>query len=231
MNALVKKVPRVKCDVVIAAPTLYTSVLRPLIKKPYVLGAQDAHAIPVGPHTGDVSARMLYAAGVKYVIVGHSERRAKGETDSSVNEKVRALIALRMTPIICIGETSRDVQGKYYSVVEAQLRAALSGVKKTDIEKVVIAYEPVWAISRGDGKGQTATPHDAHEMKLFIQKVLVEICGRPAAMRVCIVYGGSVNNVNAEALMREGEVDGFLVGGASLVPDQFAKIAEAVAEV
>jgi triosephosphate isomerase len=129
-----------------------------------------------------------------------------------------------MTPIICVGETVRDTHGKYYGVIESQLRTALLGVKKSEIEKVIVAYEPVWAISRGDGKGQTATPHDAHEMKLFIQKVLVELYGRTIAMRVRIIYGGSVNETNAEVMMKEGEVDGFLIGGASLKPDQFAKI-------
>jgi triosephosphate isomerase len=225
---LSKKMMRPKCEVVIAPSALHLTSLRSLIKKPYVLGAQNAHPKDGGPHTGNVSARMLYAAGVRAVIIGHSELRAEGESDTQVNEKVRALLALSIAPIICVGETVRDTHGKYYGTVELQLRHALQGVKKSEVEKVVVAYEPVWAISGGDGMGQTATPHDAHEMKLFIQKVLVELYGRAIAMRVRVLYGGSVNDTNAEVLMREGEVDGFLVGGASLKPEQFAKIISVV---
>lgn len=226
-KAIAKKAPRPRATVVIAPPTPHLSAVRKALPKAFGLGAQDGHEKESGPLTGNVSLRTLYAYGVRTVILGHSERRKEGETDERVNVKVRAALALDMTPVVCIGELARDHHGRYFSTVEAQLRAALSGVKRTEVERVVIAYEPVWAISAGDGKGQTATPGDAHEMKLFIQKILVELYGRSAAMRVRILYGGSVNRTNAEDLVAQGEVDGFLVGGASLKPDEFAEIIHA----
>lgn len=220
--------PKTSVRVVIAPPAVHLSSVRAVLPKGYVLGSQDVHEKETGPYTGSISANMLFALGARYAIVGHSERRAKGETDAEVNGKVRALLALGMTPVICVGESERDLQGKYYSLVEEQIRKALGGVKRTEIEKTVLAYEPIWAISKGDGKGLTATAEHAHEMKLFIQKVLVLLYGRPAAMRVRIVYGGSVNEVNAADLFKNGEVDGFLVGGASLVPKSFVAIVKAV---
>lgn len=228
VTALSKKCPRPKCVVVIAPSFVHLTGIKSVLKKPYLLGTQDAHPSDNGPYTGSVSARMLFAEGVRYCIVGHSERRKAGETDADVHEKTRALLALGMTPIICVGETARDSHGKFYSVVENQLRTALVGVKKSEVERIVVAYEPVWAISSGDGKGQTATPEHAHEMKLYIHKVLVDLYGRGVAGKVRIVYGGSVNEGNAEELMKNAEVDGFLVGGASLKTDAFASIIKIV---
>lgn len=220
--------PKPLVQIVIAPPAVHLTSVRAALPKAYALGAQDVHEQEKGPHTGSISASMLFGLGARFSIVGHSERRAKGETDSDVNNKVRSLLLLGMTPVICVGEKERDTHGKYYSFVEAEIKQALAGVKRTDIEKTIIAYEPIWAISKGDGKGATATAEHAHEMKLFIQKVLVELYGRPAAMRVRIVYGGSVNSANASDLVKNGEVDGFLVGGASLVPKDFAAIVKAV---
>jgi triosephosphate isomerase len=226
-RAIVKKASRPRAQVVIAPPAAHLAAVRAALSKSFGLGAQDGHERDTGPLTGNISLRTLYSYGVRTVILGHSERRKEGETDARVNAKVRAALLLGITPVVCIGELTRDHHGKYFSTVEAQLRATLSGVKRSEIERVVIAYEPVWAISSGDGKGQTATPGDAHEMKLFIQKILVELYGRTSAMRVRIIYGGSVNRANAEDLVVKGEVDGFLVGGASLKPDEFADIIKA----
>jgi triosephosphate isomerase len=224
VKAIAKVVGKPRARVVIAPPAVHLSAVRSVLPKGYVLGAQDGHEKDSGPMTGNTSLRTLYAYGVRTVIVGHSERRKDGETDERVNAKVRTSLQLGMEPIVCVGELVRDAHGKYFGFVEAQVRAALKGVKRTEIERAVIAYEPVWAISTGDGKGHTATAADAHEMKLFIQKILVELYGRTIAMRVRILYGGSVNKGNVEELVAQGEVDGFLVGGASLKPDEFAAI-------
>lgn len=226
-KAIAKKASRPRATVVIAPPTPHLSAVKAALPKTFGLGAQDGHEKDSGPLTGNVSLRTLYSYGVRTVILGHSERRREGETDERVNAKLKTALALRITPVVCIGELVRDQHGKYFSTVEAQLRAAFKGVKRTEAERVVIAYEPVWAISSGDGKGQTATAGDAHEMKLFIQKILVELYGRAIAMRLKILYGGSVNKANAGDLIKKGEVDGFLVGGASLKPDEFAEIIRA----
>ena len=225
---LQKKYPRPKTTVIIAPSFVHLGLVKKVIKKPYLLAAQTVHAGDVGPHTGSISALMLKEYGIMGAIVGHSERRAEGETDTVVNAQVRALLGSGMMPIICVGERARDHHGKYYSFVEAQVREALKGVSRKEIARVVVAYEPVWAISSGDGKGQTATPHDAHEMKLFIQKILVELYGRTIALRVPVLYGGSVNETSAPVLMKDGDIDGFLVGGASLKPDAFVSIIRSV---
>lgn len=226
----VKKAARhTKVPAVIAAPFPYIAELRKLTHNTHVsLGAQDAHFERSGTYTGEVSPLMLKSLGVSHVIVGHSERRAGGETDETISKKVTATLKAGMTPILCIGETKRDSAGQYLGVVEKQLRAALKPIAKTQIKNVVLAYEPVWAISKGDGKGKTATPADAYEMKLFIQKLLTDRYDRKTAESTHIIYGGSVNPKNAEELLEEGMVDGFLVGGASLKPKEFTAVLAAV---
>lgn len=196
----------------------------PLVKgsASLALGAQNVD-VGSGPLTGGVSLAMLTDLKVTYVIVGHSERRARGETDAHTREKVNGIIASKMNVVLCVGEKERDHGGKYLGEVESQLTTALTDVSRSQLANIIIAYEPVWAISKGDGKGQTATPEHAHEMKLFIQKILVGKYGRAAALRVPVLYGGSVNKENVSELLR-GEVDGFLVGGASLIPDAFISI-------
>jgi triosephosphate isomerase (TIM) len=228
IRSMVKKLSRPKATVVIAPPTLYTDVVKKSLGKKYQLGAQNAHEKENGPYTGNISARMLFGSGVRYVILGHSERRKEGESNEQVREKVQSILAAKLVPIVCVGERERDHQARYFSFVEAQVRTALSGTKKADMKHVIIAYEPVWAISSGDGKGKTATPDDAHEMKLFIQKVLAELFGRAVGLSVPILYGGSVNEGNAKELMTRAQVDGFLVGGASLKTDAFITIIKEV---
>jgi len=228
VTELQKKYARPKTTVILAVPFLHLAAVKKIMKKPYLLAAQTVHAGDVGPNTGSVSAPMQKDLGVMGAIVGHSERRVEGETDAVINSQVRALLQNAMMPIVCVGERERDHHGKYYSFVEAQVRAALLGVSRKDVARVVVAYEPVWAISSGDGKGQTATPHDAHEMKLFIQKILVELYGRTIALRVPVLYGGSVNETTAPTLMKDGDIDGFLVGGASLKPAAFVSIIRTV---
>jgi triosephosphate isomerase (TIM) len=217
-SAISASLKKTKATVVVAPPAIFLGALKQGMRKApkhIALGAQNVHPLESGPHTGQLSVRMLYASGASYCIVGHSECRALGESDALVNAKVHALLKSRMTPILCVGELERDQSGKYYAVVETQVRASLHDVKKKDIEKVVIAYEPIWAISSGDGKGRTATPEDAHEMRLFIVKILTDLYGRTMAERVQILYGGSVNETNAEGIFTQSGVNGFLVGGAS----------------
>lgn len=228
----IKKIARQhKTRVTIALPFPYIADLRKLVTGQFVsIGAQDAHFARSGTYTGEVSPLMLKSLGVSHVIVGHSERRASGETNEIVAKKLAAVLKAGMTPVLCVGEEKRDSSGKYLGVIEQQLRTAFTGVSQNQMTKVVIAYEPVWAISTGDGKGKTATPHDALEMKLFIQKFLTDKYTRKIAEKACIIYGGSVNAKNAKELLEEGQVDGFLPGGASLKPKELASILKTVHE-
>ena len=213
---------RRKADVVIAPPSVFlqaTSEVRNGSKL-FSLGAQDVHWEKLGARTGEVSVPMLKSFGVTHVIVGHSERRAMGESDDVINKKVRSVIKEGIVPVVCVGEKKRDNGAHYLSLVENQVRRACATVSKAKLQQLVIAYEPIWAIGTGD----TATPEDAHEMSLFIHKVLADVYGRSAGEKVKVLYGGSVNARNAKALMDEGMVDGFLVGGASLRAEEFVTI-------
>lgn len=213
--------------VVVAPPMPYIGELSGLSpSKRIALGAQDVFFETAGAHTGEVSISMLKSVGASYVILGHSERRARGETDEEIGRDVSQTVASRVHAIVCVGETARDKSGDYFNRVEEQLRAALKGVKKPHLSYLTIAYEPVWAIGTGD----TATPADAEEMRLFIQKILTDRFGRTPAAKVRILYGGSVTPKNAPELLAESNVDGFLVGGASLSARDFAAIISAARE-
>ena len=208
-------------EVVVAPPTVYLPEMERITPSQRILlGAQDVHSEKSGPHTGEVSLSMLESVGVSHIIIGHSERRAAGETDLEIYKNVQTVLKGKAVAVVCVGETHRDAHGNYFGVVEAQLRAALRDVKPMCLKYLTIAYEPVWAI----GTGETATPEDAHEMRLFIQKILMDRFGRSALKKVRILYGGSVKPQNAEALLQEGEVDGFLIGGASLKAKDFTEI-------
>jgi len=186
------------------------------------LGAQDMHWEKEGAFTGAVSAGMLLDLGCRFVILGHSERRQHfGETDAAVRRKVRAALAAGLTPIVCVGETlaERDA-GQTLAVVARQVRAALEGLTGADLGRLALAYEPVWAI----GTGRTAAPEQAQEVHAALRRLLAEQGGGSATR---ILYGGSVKAENAATLLRESEIDGALVGGASLVAEQFARIVEA----
>jgi triosephosphate isomerase len=189
------------------------------------LGAQHCHWEAKGAFTGEVSAAMLAKLNVRYVIVGHSERRQLfAETDEMVNKKVKAVLANAMTPIMCVGETLDERQaGGTDAKVDGQVRNGLSGVSRQQVAGLVVAYEPIWAI----GTGRTATPDDAQAVCGLIRRVVGEVAGDEAAASVRIQYGGSVKAANAGDLLGEADVDGLLVGGASLDPDELAKIAQA----
>jgi triosephosphate isomerase len=202
-----------------AIPALVTASERmPAIR----IGAQNMHWEKSGAFTGEVSGAMLRAHYVKYVILGHSERRALfGETDEIVNRKVRAALDAGLRPIFCVGESLQERDGgKIEEVLRHQIRKGLEGVVLKDLPEVVVAYEPCWAI----GTGRSATPNEAEEAHAFIRLVLSELFGTPTADRVRIQYGGSVKPENAEDLMRQKNIDGALVGGASLDPRSFARI-------
>ena len=189
-----------------------------------VLGAQHCHAADKGAYTGEVSVPMLAKLDVRYVIVGHSERRQLfGETDAGVNEKARAVLKASMVPIVCCGETiaQRDA-GEAEAVVATQLTECLAKLSPDDVAKLVIAYEPIWAI----GTGLTASTEDAQAMCAHIRTIVAAISPE-AALRVRLQYGGSVKPANAGELMSQTDIDGLLVGGASLDADDFAKIVTA----
>jgi triosephosphate isomerase len=189
---------------------------------PIALGAQDVHWEASGAYTGEISAPMLAKLNVSYVIVGHSERRQFfAETDEWVNKKVKAVLAAGMVPIMCVGETldEREAGGTEAKVL-GQLRSGLHGVAADDIARLVVAYEPIWAI----GTGRTATPADAQAVCGAIRQAVAVDHGPPTAAGLRIQYGGSVKAGNIAALMAEADIDGALVGGASLDPSEFAQI-------
>ena len=191
------------------------------------LGAQNMHPEANGAFTGEISADFLVPLNVGYVVLGHSERRALfGETDEFINQKVLAALAAGLTPILCIGETleERDA-GKLEEVCRTQLEGGLANVLADQQAKIVIAYEPVWAI----GTGRTASPEQAQEAHAFVRSVLGELFGADTAAQVRIQYGGSMKPGNAPELMAQPDVDGGLVGGASLDPDSFFEIVAAAA--
>jgi triosephosphate isomerase len=212
------------CDVVIAPPFTDLRTLQTLTesdKIPIALAAQNCHWKDNGAYTGEISPPMLAKLNVAYVIVGHSERRQLfGETDEMVNDKVKAVVHHDMRPIVCCGETLEEREaGSTDTRVASQIRAAFAGVKAAVAERCVVAYEPIWAI----GTGRTATPDDANATIGVIREALRELYGQTAdAIR--IQYGGSVKPGNIAELMAMPEIDGALVGGASLDPDDFARI-------
>jgi triosephosphate isomerase (TIM) len=186
-------------------------------------GAQDISPDASGAFTGDISGSMLNKLGCTFVVVGHSERRAiHNESDEIVNKKIKAVLANEMTPIFCIGEelAIREA-GTQVEHVLNQVRAGLKGFHKPDLKKIVFAYEPVWAI----GTGKTATPEDAQEVCAAIRAELIKIGSEEIAEAARILYGGSVKSANIVEIMKQEDVDGALVGGASLDPEEFARIA------
>ena len=212
-------------DVVVCPPFVSLRSVQTIIqsdKLPLVLGAQNCHAEDEGAFTGEISAPMLARLDVTYVLAGHSERRALfGETDAVVNAKIRAIQRNGLRPILCVGESLEEREaGRAVDVVVEQLRGSLSGIAVPDPEALVIAYEPGWAI----GTGRTATPDDAQELCAAVRAELVALYGAPIADAMRVQYGGSVKPGNIRELMAQPDVDGALVGGASLSSEDFALI-------
>jgi triosephosphate isomerase len=187
-----------------------------------ILGAQHCHWEEKGAFTGEVSPQMLAKLTVAYVIAGHSERRELfGETDEDVNRKVQAILGAGMTPIMCVGESLEEREAEQTTTkVEGQVRAGLAGVAADAVGGLVIAYEPIWAI----GTGRTASAQDAQEVCALVRATVADVAGADAASTVRVQYGGSVKPGNAAELMAQPDIDGALVGGASLVADDFAAI-------
>lgn len=186
------------------------------------VGAQNVHFADEGAYTGEISVKMLQEIGVDYCIVGHSERRQYfGETDETVNLKLKKLLEGTISPILCVGESleQRD-SGKLFDVVKSQLVEDLKDISAEDLQRIVIAYEPIWAI----GTGRTATPRQAEEMCAFIRQTLIEMYDEETADQVILQYGGSVKPANASEIMNMDEIDGALVGGASLNAEDFMAI-------
>lgn len=212
-------------DVALCPPAVYLSAVADAVAgTPVGLGAQNLYAADDGAFTGEVNAGMLTDVGCRYVILGHSERRAlMGETDDQVNEKLNAALAGNLIPIVCVGETLEDREaGKTEQVVEAQIRGSLQGLDEVRAAGIVVAYEPVWAI----GTGKTATPEQAEEVHAFIRSLLTDLFTADVAAQIRIQYGGSVKPGNAKELLGQPNIDGALVGGASLNADDFYGIIE-----
>jgi len=214
-----------KTEIVICPPFLYLERLKKFSRK-ISLGAQDAFWAETGAFTGEVSPVMLYNTGVKYVILGHSERRSPpaggGETNEIVNKKVKMALAAGLRLILCVGESVRDENHGYFNLVKTQLSECLNGISKTLISKIIIAYEPIWAISTTLDR-RDATPADSLEMAIFIRKILFDKFGLEAH-KVRVIYGGSVNEKDAEDFLKNGGVDGLLPGRASLDAKKFVEI-------
>ncbi|MBO4929174.1 MAG: triose-phosphate isomerase [Clostridia bacterium] len=214
------------CDVVLCVPFLQIpAAVRAAKHTKIAIGAQNCHFEENGAYTGEISCKMLAEAGVKYVIIGHSERRRdNNETDTTVNKKVLAALQAGLRPIICVGETlemrDNDVT---LDVVRMQVKTALRGVMHDQIRRVTIAYEPIWAI----GTGYTATSEQAGEVCEAIRDVVRQLYGARLARAVSVLYGGSMNTANAAELLAQPDVDGGLIGGASLKTESFEKIIEA----
>ncbi|PYM08661.1 MAG: triose-phosphate isomerase [Candidatus Rokuibacteriota bacterium] len=210
-------------EVVLCPPFTALHVVGELLSgSPIALGAQNCHWESAGAFTGEISPAMLVELGCRYVVLGHSERRKEfGESDEHINRKMHAVLAAGMTPILCVGETAEERrQGLTFATVEGQLRAGLAGLRNAAIGACILAYEPVWAI----GTGVNATPAQAAEVHAYLRGRLAEVASKEVAQRVRVLYGGSVKPDNAGALTAEPDIDGALVGGASLNAQGFVTI-------
>lgn len=214
------------CDVIICTPFIHLASVTPLVDAAKIgVGAENCADKASGAYTGEVSAEMVASTGAKYVILGHSERRAYyGETVAILEEKVKLALANGLTPIFCIGEVLEEREaGKHFEVVDAQIKGSLFDLSAEDFAKIVLAYEPVWAI----GTGKTATSDQAEEIHAHIRATLAAKYGQEIADNCTILYGGSCNAGNAKELFAKPNVDGGLIGGASLAVDKFMPIIEA----
>ena len=226
MNQLKTILPKGRwCDVALCVPAVcIPAAVRAMRETRVGIGAENCNANASGAYTGEIAPNMLVDAGCKYVIIGHSERRAMGETDADVNAKVLAALEAGLIPIMCCGESleqrEADITAEHIAM---QIKLGLQGVSEDKIRKVVIAYEPIWAI----GTGRTATPEQAQEVCESIRAVVRKLYSSKNARAISILYGGSMNEKNAYELLAQPDIDGGLIGGASLVPEKFVQIIEA----
>lgn len=218
-----------KVDVVLCPPfTAINKVSEVISGTQLAVGAQNMHFEPSGAYTGEISAEMLREQFCRYVILGHSERRQYfGESDASVNSKTKAALAAGLIPIVCVGETLEEREaGQIESVITTQINDGLAGIDSADLKKVVIAYEPVWAI----GTGKTATPEQAQDVHKLIRDLLAKLSDQSTADAVRIQYGGSMKPANALELLSKPDIDGGLIGGAALDANSFVEIVKAAVE-
>jgi len=217
-------------EVVLCPPfTALSEVSEVLAESDIQLGAQDVYWQEEGAFTGEVSCKMLKDAGAKFVIIGHSERRQYfSETNDTVNKKLKAALKSELTPIVCVGETLQEREKALtFKILDDHLTGALKDLSEEEVLKIVVAYEPVWAI----GTGKTATPEQAEEVQKFIRDLLVKLYNKETANTIRIQYGGSVKPENISELMQQPDIDGALVGGASLSVESFATIVKRAGEV
>ena len=223
VTELIPLVKDAQCDVVVCTPAVCFAAVAPIIEGTNVkLGAQNVHFKASGAYTGELSAEMLKASGCEYVIIGHSERRQYfGETDKTVNLRTVAAVKAGLKAIVCVGEMKDEREAAYTDmIVTYQTQMALHGLTAEELDNVVVAYEPVWAI----GTGLTATDEQANETIGVIRKAIARTYGQECADKVRIQYGGSMNPKNVKGLMAQPEIDGGLIGGASLKAADFAQV-------
>ncbi|MAZ40634.1 triose-phosphate isomerase [bacterium] len=208
-----------KVKTIICPPSVYVSALAKGATSKCAVGAQDLFWEVKGAFTGQVSAPMIKRLGADYVIVGHSEMRAQGDTNETINKKIKKAFEYRLQVILCIGESERDHDGHYLEFLQNELKEGLYKIPKKLLRNLIVAYEPIWAI--GAKAKAASTPQDFLEKSIFIRKVLSHIADKDTAMKIPVLYGGSVNEKNAEGFLTEGKADGLLVGRASLSKDSF----------
>lgn len=212
--------------IVLAPPAPFLGQLAAGNTSSVAFAAQDLSATTGGAQTGEVTAQACAAAGAAYAIVGHSERRAAGDTNAVVSTKLSHALAHGLAPILCVGERARDGEGRYLSYVREEIASAFGGLSVKARSNILIAYEPIWAI--GKTAADALRPEDLAEMTLYIRKVLAELLPGKGAARILILYGGSVEPGNARDLARQSEVDGFLIGHASVDPDTFSTLVKSL---
>ncbi len=211
-----------KAQAVICPPFIFLDSLSKKATSRCALGAQDVFWHKDGPYTGEISPAQLHALDVSYVILGHSERRALGETDEIIREKIKVSLEYRLNVILCIGERERDARGQYLSFLKEQIKKCLFKIPGKHMARLIVAYEPIWAV--GVKAKSADTPESFFETAIFIRKVLSDLFGKTIAFHVPILYGGSVNEYNAESFLKDGDAAGLLVGRASLDPEEFNEI-------
>lgn len=225
---IAKKIkPNKGLSVVVCPPSLYLPLFQKK-SKTIALGAQNTFYEKEGAFTGEISVSMLKDIGVKYSLVGHSERRMLGETNEDVAKKVQAILKQGLIPIVCIGEKDRDSGHKYLQFIEQEIKSACSLVSKNLISKIVFAYEPIWSI--GKNALRQATAEEAREMGIFIHKVISDLSSPSVSKSIKILYGGSVDEKNANQFISDGGMEGLLVGRASLNANQFSELIKSVVD-
>lgn len=214
--------------VIVCPPYSFLESLASLYLPKIDIGAQDCFFSDAGSHTGEISPEMIKSVGGKYVILGHSERRALGDSDDLINKKVKSALASGLKVILCVGESARDESGEYLNYIKNQLVSDLTKIKKDQLKNLLIAYEPIWAI--GKDATRSDNPQDVMEVRIFIKKILAEMFSREVGIRVPVIYGGSVETKNCHEYIHEGGVDGLLVGRNSLNAKKFVEIIKIVDE-